>query len=330
MSKRKILTQYNSVYLILAVICISAFIYQPSFFKLDNVNMILRQASALGILTIGHVFVISCGCVDLSVSATMQLTIATFMIVVRTFGPEMLPVGILLSILIALVIGFVNGCIIARFNVQPFLATLFIGAILVGIRKIAFGTTPLGVPPQILITAVKGSSSSLISNCILIFAFVAFIAYIVFSHTVFGRQIMMVGTNANAANFSGVRVERTLIISYCISAVSAVFAGIVATGYLGFADQTTIGSGMEMDSLVAAVLGGNFLCGGRASVSGAVGGTLAMTLMLNIVILFGLDIRYQYILKGIILIAVVFICARTQNSIFPAIAGRINEQGEKV
>lgn len=311
MPKRKIVTQYNSVYIILIFICVCALLYKPSFFHYDNLNMILRQASALGILTMGHLFVISCGCVDLSAAATLQMSIAVFMMVVRALGERYLLLGVAASLVVALVIGFLNGLIVAVCNVQPFLSTLFSGAILVGVRNVVCGSTPLGVPPEALTNFVKGGGA--ISNCIFIFAITALIAYLVLNRTVFGRQVMMVGTNSVAAGFCGTRVKRVVILSYCISAVSAVLAGIVATGYLGFADQTTIGNGMEMDSMVAAVLGGNFLSGGRASVSGAIGGVLAMTLMLNIVILFGLDIQYQYILKGIILLGVVFVSARSSK-----------------
>ncbi len=311
MSKRRILTQYNSVYLILLIICISALIYRPSFFSYDNVNLILRQASALGILTLGHIFVISCGCVDLSVVATMQMSIAIFMLVVRAFGEQFLLVGIICSLLVALFIGAVNGAVVAYCNVQPFLATLFIGTILGGVRKVFSGVTPLGTPPAVLTNAVKGGEY--ISYCVLWFAAAAAVAYLVLNKTVFGRKITMVGTNAQAALFSGVHVKRTIFTAYCISALTAVAAAIVATGYLGFADQTTIGDGMEMDSLVAAVLGGNYLSGGRASVSGAIGGVLAMTLMKNIVILFGLTVEYQYVLKGLVLIAVVFMAARSKK-----------------
>jgi len=312
--KRKFFNQYNSVYFIVLLLGLSAFLYQPSFFKLNNINMILRQASALGILTMGHLFVISTGCVDLSLTATMQLSIAIFMIFVKFYGPEWLLVGFLVSFLAALLIGILNGVIVPVYNVQPFLITLFMGAILIGIRSVAFGATPLGVPPESLVRFIKGGPGAIISNAVFILIAVVILVYFVFENTVYGRRVMMVGTNRIAAKFSGVNVNQTIIIAYCISALSAVLAGIVATGYLGFADQTTIGNGMEMDSMVAAVLGGNFLSGGRASVSGAIGGVLAMTLILNFVVLFGFDIRFQYVLKGLIFIAVVFLSSRTKKS----------------
>lgn len=312
MVKRIKLTQYNSVYLILAGICLCALLYRPSFFAPDNVNLILRQMSALGILVMGQIFVISSGCVDLSVVSIMQLSISIFMMIVKHFGERMLLPGILLAALSGVLIGAINGVVVARWKVQSFLSTMFVGAILGGIREVFSGVTPLGVPPQLLMDVIKGGKY--ISYSVLWFAAVALIAYLVINKTVYGRHVMMVGTNQNAALFSGVRVDTTIIIAYCISGLSAVLAAVVATGYLGFADQTSIGNGMEMSALVAAVLGGNFLSGGRASVSGAVGGALTMTLIINIVILFGLPVEYQYVLKGLILLAVVYMAARSKRN----------------
>ena len=312
MAKRKIITQYNSVFFILFIVCVSALIYRPTFFSFDNINLFLRQSSALGILVMGQLFVIASGCIDLSVVSIMQISIAIFMLFIRTFGEQTIFAGILLATVVCLFIGFLNGVIVARWNVQPFLSTLFMGMIINGVREAFSGVTPLGVPPQILITIVKGGE--LIPYCLFWFAAATIIAYIVMHKTVYGRHIMMVGTNRNAALFSGVRVDRTIIIAYCISGFSSVIAAIVATGYLGFANQTSIGSGMEMNALVAAVLGGNFLSGGRASISGAVGGVLTLTIIFNIVILFGLSVEYQHVLKGFILLSVVFMAARSKSA----------------
>lgn len=311
-ARRKILNQHNGVWLILVAVCLSALIYKPSFFQYDNINMILRQAAALGILTLGHIFVISCGCVDLSLAALMQMSIAVVMMIVRAYGEVALLPALCLGLAVILLVGVLNGILVAVFNVQSFLSTLFIGVVLVGLRNVLCGSTPLGVPPAALISFVKGNG--MISNCIYIFLLVAVAAYVVLHRTVFGRRVMMVGVNPTAATFSGTKVRRTIILCYCISAFAAFLAGMVAMGYLGFADQTSIGDGMEMDSMVAAVLGGNLLSGGKASVGGAIGGVITMTLMLNIVVLFGLNVEYKYILKGIILLAVVLTSAKLQKT----------------
>jgi ribose/xylose/arabinose/galactoside ABC-type transport system permease subunit len=309
MRARGVVTQYNSVFLVLIVVCVAAFINTPTFFAFDNVNTMLRQASALGVVTMGTIFVIATGCVDLSVAATLQMSIGIFMLFVKRLGPDALPWGILASLAFGVAIGVVNGIIVTRYRVQSFLATLFTAAILGGLMRLAIGVTPMGVPPAALVNAIKGSLVGGVSNSVLIFAVVALAALVLLRGTVWGRKVELIGLNPTAAHFAGVDVERTITISFGFNGLLAAFAGIVSAGYIGFADQMSLGSGMEMDALVAAVLGGNFLGGGKASVTGAVGGALAITLIVNIVILFGLDIQYQFIVKGVLLLAVTWAAA---------------------
>jgi ribose/xylose/arabinose/galactoside ABC-type transport system permease subunit len=190
--------------------------------------------------------------------------------------------------------------------VQSFLATLFTAAIMGGVMRLVMGVTPMGVPPAALVNTIKGSLIGKMSNSVLMFIVVAIVALIVLRKTVWGRKVELIGLNPTAAHFAGVDVNRTITITFGFNGVLAAIAGIMSAGYIGFADQMTLGSGMEMDALVAAVLGGNFLGGGKASVIGAVGGALAITLIINIVILFGLDIRFQYIVKGVLLLSVTY------------------------
>ena len=313
MRARGLVTQYNSVFLVLVVVCVAAFINTPAFFAFDNVDTMLRQASALGVVTMGTIFVIATGCVDLSVAATLQMSIGIFMLFVKRLGGSALPWGILASLAFGVAIGLVNGLIVTRYRVQSFLATLFTAAILGGLMRLVIGVTPMGVPPAVLVNTVKGSLVGGVSNTILVFAGVALIALVLLRRTVFGRKVELIGLNATAAHFAGVDVERTITISFGFNGLLAAFAGIMSAGYMGFADQMSLGNGMEMDALVAAVLGGNFLGGGKASVTGAIGGALAITLIVNIVILFGLDIRYQYIVKGFVLLAVTWAAALFQK-----------------
>ena len=306
MRTRRLITQYNSVYLVLLVICAAAFINNRSFFAFDNVNTMLRQASALGVVTMGTIFVIATGGVDLSVAAILQMSIGIFMLFVKRLGEGALSYGILASLAFGAGIGVVNGIIVTRYRVQSFLATLFTAAILGGAMRLAIGVTPMGVPPAALVAAVKGSLIGQMSNSVLMFILVALLALVLLRKTVWGRKVELIGLNPTAAHFAGVDVERTVTITFGFNGLLAAIAGIMSAGYIGFADQMTLGSGMEMDALVAAVLGGNFLGGGKASVAGAVGGALALTLIVNIVILFGFDIRFQYIIKGVLLLSVTY------------------------
>jgi len=309
MRTRKLITQYNSVYLILFLVCLAAFLNNRAFFAFDNVNTMLRQASSLGVVTMGTIFVIATGCVDLSVAAVLQMSIGIFMLFVKRLGEGALPYGILASLAFGVAIGVVNGIIVTRYKVQSFLATLFTAAILGGVMRLAMGVTPMGVPPAALVGTIKGSLIGEMSNSVLIFIVVAAAALVLLRQTVWGRKVELIGLNPTAAHFAGVDVERIITISFGFNGLLAALAGIMSAGYIGFADQMTLGSGMEMDALVAAVLGGNFLGGGKASVAGAVGGALAITLIINIVILFGFDIRFQFIVKGVLLLSVTYAAA---------------------
>jgi ribose/xylose/arabinose/galactoside ABC-type transport system permease subunit len=231
------------------------------------------------------------------------------MLFVKRLGDGALAYGLLASLAFGVAIGAVNGVIVTRYRVQSFLATLFTAAILGGVMRLVMGVTPLGVPPGALVRAIKGSLIGELSNSVLIFIVVALAALVLLRKTVWGRKVELIGLNSTASRFAGVDVNRIVTISFGFNGFLAALAGIMGAGAMGFADQMTLGSGMEMDALVASVLGGNFLGGGKASVVGAVGGALAITLIINIVILFGFDIRYQYIVKGVLLLSVTYASA---------------------
>ncbi len=147
MRTRRLITQYNSVYVVLVVICLAAFFNNPSFFAFDSVDTMLRQASALGVVTMGTIFVVATGCVDLSVAAILQMSIGLFMLFVKRFGDGALVYGLAASLAFGAGMGVVNGIIVTRYRVQSFLATLFTAAILGGVMRLAIGVTPMGVPP---------------------------------------------------------------------------------------------------------------------------------------------------------------------------------------
>jgi ribose/xylose/arabinose/galactoside ABC-type transport system permease subunit len=295
------INQHNSVYLIMFVVCLATWLYKPGFLSSTNILSMLRQASALGVLTAGQLFVIIAGGVDLSVAATMQMGIVIYTRGFNLYGAWGLAGGIGLALLVGAAMGVVNGVIVTRFRVQPFLATLFTGSILTGIRQIVTGISSAGVIPD-PIRFLGRDTTAFVPNAVLVFLIITVACLVIFNRTVFGRQLVAVGTNKRAAIFSGIDADRTVIKSYCASGVLAVLSSMLLAGYTGYADMW-LGSGFEFSCLVAAVIGGNYLGGGRGSMLGAVGGVLVTTLILNAVLLFGLDIAYQYIAKGMVLVA---------------------------
>jgi ribose/xylose/arabinose/galactoside ABC-type transport system permease subunit len=307
--KRIKLNQHNGVYVILAVLLLISAIYNPRFVQTNNLLTMLRQGSALGILTIGQLFVIVSGGVDLSVAATMQMSIYIFMFGYDNLGISGLIIGVLGAIVFGVIAGLANGIIVAKYHVQPFLTTLFTGIIITGIRMIVAGIKPAGNIPDLI--RFFGRDKTLgIPNALIVFIICSLIAYFVFEKTVFGRKLIAVGTNYIAAMFSGIKADSIIITSYVLCSVLAVLASIVLAGYIGFADQW-IAAGYSFDSLIAAVIGGNYLGGGRGSVIGTIGGALTMTFVINFVTLLGFSAPLQHVVSGIVLILALFIGVST-------------------
>jgi ribose/xylose/arabinose/galactoside ABC-type transport system permease subunit len=294
------INKHYSVYVVMVILLVATYIYSPKFLSGSTIFNMLRQASALGVLTAGQLFVIIAGGVDLSVVATMQISIVTCVYFTNEYGVWGLILGIGISLALAILIGLTNGVIVTKFNVQPFLVTLFMAELLTGARMILVGVESAGSVPSTM-RYLGNDLTGPIPNAVIVFLFVVIVSFVILNKTVYGRKLVSVGTNKRVARFSGINVNSTVIISYCYSSVMAVISGLLLAGYTGYADMW-IGEGYEFTALVAAVIGGNFLGGGRGSIVGVVGGVLVTTLVLNVVLLFGLDVTFQYIFMGAIFI----------------------------
>ena len=257
--------QYAGVYIVIALLVFAAMIYRPDYFQLDLVYMMLRQAACLGILSIGQMFVVAAGGTDLSVVATMEISMVITMLFYNRLGESWVLPGIITALAVCLVMGLINGALIARFKVAPFLITMFTGAIFAGVRRIFTGVSPMGSIPPSLAFFVKGEQAGDAPHAAFILLAVTIVAYIVLNKTVFGRKLMLVGSNPTAAEFSGIKVNAIRILTYCISAGVAVLAAIIIAGYTGYVDQETLAAGKGFDSLIAVVLGGNLLGGGQSN-----------------------------------------------------------------
>ena len=305
LSGRIKINKHNGVFIILGIILIISALYSPTFVQANNLMAMLRQASTLGIITIGQLFVIISGGVDLSVESILQMGITIFMFGYNNYGDSGLIYGLIAAFLFGAIAGFINGILIIRFKIQPFLTTLFTGSIITGIRMIWVGIEGAGDVPD-LIRFFGRDKTFKIPNAVIIFLFIALIASVVIKRAVFGRKLIAVGTNYKASVFSGIKSQRIVIISYVLSGLLAILASIILSGYIGFADRW-IGAGLSFNSLIAAVLGGNYLGGGRGSVLGVIGGALLMIIVINFVTLLGLSASFQHIVSGIVLIITILI-----------------------
>ena len=226
-------------------------------------------------------------------------------------------VPLLLVLAICLVLGGISGVLVAVFKVPPFIATLCMQLILYGASSIYFDRPPYGAQPiggidskvtQIAIGSI-GIGDFQIPYLIIIAAAVCVVMWIVWNKTKFGKYMFAVGGNPEAAKVSGVNVIKTQIMVYAIAGMMYAFAAALEVGRIGSASNTT-GNGYEMDAVAACVIGGVSLSGGVGSVGGIVIGVLMFTVINYGLAFIGVNMYWQYIVKGLIILLAVIIDMR--------------------
>jgi ribose transport system permease protein len=214
----------------------------------------------------------------------------------------------LLILLFGVTVGLINGLLVTKRNVPPFIATLGMGIVLKGLRFMWTEGLPKGKVPAILIEIGNGSSFG-IPNLFFVFLIIVIAASILLNSTGYGRRLYAVGTNRAAATLNGVKSERVIIMAYIASSVLAAVVGVLMAGYMGM-PEPKIGDNKEFESLVAAVLGGVAITGGFGSVQGVVIGVLLMLLVTNLSLLIQVPIQSQYLIIGLLIIFALWINER--------------------
>lgn len=272
----------------------------PAFLKPENLANVLTQAAPLGIVVLGQTFVLLVGGVDLSVASVM----ATSAVIATGFAAtdnSMVPVIFTAAIALGVAVGLANGLLVAKRNVSPFLATLATTIVLQGLRFLYTQGSTGSTLPSAFAAIGAGRVFGVPVNLIGLVALAAILGYLLLVSK-WGRKIYLVGGNVRGAMLVGLPTDWIIIGCYTLCSVIAAIAGLFLVGYVGQVDQWT-GKGYELDSIVAAVMGGVAITGGRGNIFGALLGVLILIVMFNAVILLGMPVQVQYILKGVIVIA---------------------------
>lgn len=294
---------YKGLFIALVVLLIAALIIfiitGVNFFKLTNLLNMARSFSMLGLAAIGQTIVIISGGLDLSVGAvisTANVFAATF-----TGGRNalLLPV-ILLTLAMGAAVGALNGLLITKRNVPPFIATLGMAIMLNGIRLMWTKGLPRGRVPSSLIVLGMGETAG-IPNLLFVFVICAVFFSVLLARSGYGRRLYAVGINGSVATLSGIRAGYVTVVAYMISGATAALVGILLGGYMGMSDQL-IGEGYDLDSIAAAVLGGAVIGGGFGGVAGTTMGVIIMLIITNLSLLARFPIQSQMLIKGVLII----------------------------
>ncbi len=284
---------------VLVGLAILATIIQPAFLSVRNMQDVLTQAAPLGMVVLGQTFVILVRGLDLSV-ASLMATVAVIATAFNATSDAMIPVIFIVAIGFSVLVGFINGLLVTKRNVSPFLATLAMMIVLQGLRFYYTQGAPAGTLPEGFRFLGTGKYLGMPVNLLaflLLFAGLGILLHM----SVLGRKIFITGGNPASADLVGIRSDRIIILCYIISSAMAGIAGLFLVGFVGTVDNW-VGRGYELDSIVAAVIGGVALSGGQGTLAGAVAGALILVLLFNIVIILGLPVQAQLVIKGVIII----------------------------
>ena len=306
--KRILNNPVSGPYIALVVIFIISAIASPQIFPTyTNVANILRQASIVGVVSIGMTVVLLVGGIDLSVTSIMAIcacVLADMMEARIADGKQGIMIGpILIVLLIGCLIGLVNGILIVTRNLEPFIITLGVNMVVKGINMIYTKGAPGGKVTEFW--ANFGSKSiGGVPYAVLLYAVMMAIFMVILHKTVYGRHIYAIGSNAEAARLTGIKVKINKVMAYVLCGFTAALAGVMLMARVRVGEPNG-STGYDMDALAAAVIGGTSMGGGIGSLAGTLAGVLIMAIMNNILNLVGADPNLQGVIKGgIILIAV--------------------------
>lgn len=285
------------------------------FLSFSNLVDILLAAAVTGVLAIGATFVMTAGGIDLSVGTVMTLSAV---MAAHTMAVWQMPVvvGVLAAVATGATCGVVNGVLVAKMGLPPFIATLGTFYVARGLALVISDSAPIYLTDEpAFLSITMGQIVPGVPNAVLIFFALAVLAAVILGRTILGRYIVSLGSNEEATRLSGVRTDRWKIAVYTLAGVFTGLAGVLLAGRIGSA-QPSLGAGYELDAIAAAVIGGTSLRGGEGTMLGTVIGACITSTLNNGLRLLSVPQEWQLVITGCILVLAVFldVVRRRQHS----------------
>ena len=286
--------------LAVAALTVFASVATDTFLTERNLTSVSRQIVTNGFLSLGMLLVILTGGIDLSVGAVVAFA-GLLAAGLQAYVPW--PVAILVALAMGLLVGAVNGVLVAHFKLQPFIATLATMGSLRGLLYM-YSETPQYPADPLFRSLLGGGFIGPLPVPTLLFLIALPIVWFYLSHTVSGRAVYAIGVNPEAVRLAGINVRRHVTAAYVASGFLAALAGVLLASRVGVA-QPSVGVGYELDAIAAVVIGGGILGGGGGTVIGVLGGVVALAAVDNVLNLFNVESYYQQFLKGMIILVAV-------------------------
>lgn len=296
----------------LIVLLIGFSIASPYFRTFDNFVGILLATAVNGVLALGATFVIINGGIDLSVGTVMTLSAVMTGVFITNMGLP-IPVGIIGGLLTGSLAGFINGNMVSRMKIPPFIATLGmlyvakgLSLVISELKPIYFNDTPAFREMAMGSVFGKIIPGFDVPNAVLILFGAAFVAHIILTRTILGRYTFAMGSNEEATRLSGVNVAVWKTAVFTLAGFFSGLGGVLIASRLNSA-QPALGAGYELDAIAAVVIGGTSLSGGEGSILGTIIGAFIISTLTNGLRILSVPQEWQIVVTGCIVILAVFL-----------------------
>ena len=299
------------IFLLLVAVCVATTALNPKFLDAYNVQNTVRWTSLFGIISIGVAFVIISGGIDLSIGSTVGLsgTMLAWLLTVKHFS---VPSALVLVFVLSIVIGLSHGLLITKLRLQPFVVTLCGLLIYRGVARyltndetLGFGGSynslrflsvghPLSLPFP--------GGRLLVPMPFVIMLVIAMAAAVLLNRTIYGRYLLALGRNEQAARFSGINTTRITMMAYLICSLLAGLGGVLFALDVNSIQPSGLGEFYELYAIAAAVLGGCSLRGGEGTILGVLIGAAVMRVLYNAINILGIPTQLEFAIIGLVIL----------------------------
>jgi fructose transport system permease protein len=292
--------------LVLIIACIAFGIDNNRFFKPENLSIILQQAAVIGALAVGQTLVILTAGIDLSAGAVMVLASLVMGKLAANNGTPGV-IALIIGLLVAVAAGFINGILVTKLKLPPFIVTLGTLSIFTAITLIYAQGQTISLNPGTFLTwtgkSIPIGSFHLTVGVLMMLALYVVFAYVL-RQTAWGRHLYATGDDPEASRLAGIRTNRVLLSAYVVAGAVFGIAAWILVGRINGADPNA-GLNANLESITAVVIGGTSLFGGRGAIVGSLIGALIVQVFENGLALAGVDPNYQVLAVGILVIVAV-------------------------
>ncbi|MEM7463053.1 MAG: ABC transporter permease [Pseudomonadota bacterium] len=287
--------------MIIALLAFMAAVEPARYFRWSNINLILLDAALYMPMAMAMTFVITQRGIDLSIGSIAALSAIIMAFLIKQFGFSVY-IAVPIAILLGALMGLINGLIITRFNVPDLIGTLAMDLVYRGFALVIAKGLVLARFPELITEIGRGQIPGFIPIPVIIGIATMIGGYILLKRTYFGRYTIAIGSNPEAAELTGIAVNRHKVYAYVLCGACAALAGIMLTGKLN-AIQATSAPYFNLHVIAAVVVGGTSLFGGRASMIGSFAGVLLLSMMINALVTLRIEFFWQSVASGVVIVS---------------------------